>query len=81
MTTVRIFTKQFCPGCRMTERLLDELAVKYQEIDISSDPQAVTALRKLGYSSVPIVLVTEENGEVTGWSGFRPDKIKQLFNS
>ena len=81
MSTVRIFTKQFCPGCRMTESLLDELGVKYQEIDISADPEAVVALRKLGYSSVPIVMVTGEDGNVTGWTGFRPDRIKQLFNS
>lgn len=65
----------------MTERLLDELGVKYQEIDISADLEAVVALRKLGYSSVPIVMVTGEDGNVTGWTGFRPDRIKQLFNS
>ena len=81
MATVRIFTKQFCPGCRMTERLLDELGVDYQEIDVSNDPDAVTALQSLGYRSVPIVLVENRKGEVTGWTGFRPDKIKQLFNS
>lgn len=77
--TVRVFTKQFCPGCQMTKRLLTAQGVKYREVDVTNDPVALDALRQLGYTSLPVVVV-DNDGEVTGWTGFRPDKIKQLFS-
>lgn len=79
MKRVRIFTKQFCPGCQMTKRLLAAGGVEYQEVDVTNDQPALEALRKLGYTSLPIVIV-DDCGAVIGWSGFRPDKVKQLFN-
>ncbi|MGM9892007.1 glutaredoxin family protein [Limosilactobacillus sp.] len=79
MKEVRIFTKQFCPGCRMTEQLMTQEGIDYQEVDVTNDHQALTALRELGYASLPVVVV-DDHGTVTGWTGFRPDKIKQLAN-
>lgn len=75
---VRIFTKQFCPACRQTERLLDQLGVSYQKADLTADQEAVAAFRWLGYFQLPIVLV-DQDGEVTSWTGFRPGKIRQFF--
>jgi glutaredoxin-like protein NrdH len=77
---IRIFTKKFCPGCTMTKQLMDRLKLEYQTIDISDDPAAIEALRALGYYSVPIVMV-DNGSNVVGWTGFRPDKIKDLVNS
>ena len=56
------------------------LKLEYQTIDISDDPAAIEALRALSYYSVPIVMV-DNGSNIVGWTGFRPDKIKDLVNS
>lgn len=68
-----------CMQCRLTKRLLDDLAIAYREIDLT-DPANNAALEyiteDLGCSRAPVVSV---NGEPENyWSGFNPDKIKSL---
>jgi glutaredoxin-like protein NrdH len=42
-------------------------------VDLATNPHAVDAMKKLGYSSAPVVV-----DGTTSWSRFRPDKIKAL---
>lgn len=77
MRTIKVFTKQFCPACTMTKNLFNQLNLEFQQIDVTNDPAANDALKYLGYTSLPVILV-DENGQMTSWTGFRPDLIKQL---
>ncbi len=57
---VVIYTRQFCSYCYRAKRLLDHLAVPYQEIAIDRDPQAFEQMRRAaGSRTVPQIWVGE----------------------
>lgn len=76
--TVTIYTNPGCMPCRLTKRDLGKHKIKYKEIDVSKDQNAVNRLRKLGYTTVPVVIVEEEGETDIQWSGFSPDNIAKL---
>ena len=71
MTTV--YTKPACVQCDATKRLMDNLGINYETVDITQDEAAYTKIVNMGYQAVPVVITT--NGS---WSGFQPDKINLL---
>lgn len=79
---VIVFTRAGCQPCRTTKRAFGHHGVLYKEIDVEERPDTVGALRDwYGYRELPIVLVhTDEGSNHDNWSGFRPDKIKELAN-
>jgi glutaredoxin-like protein NrdH len=52
---------------------LDRAGIDYQVVDISKDPEARDYVMSLGYLSAPVVVADGEH-----WSGFRPDRIKEV---
>lgn len=79
-TMIKIYTKHNCPQCDVTKQMLQNKKVDFEAIDIETDNNALDEIVKLGYKSLPVVLITDnENNCVTDhWSGFRPEKIFTL---
>ncbi len=74
-TMVTVYSKPACVQCTATYRALDSKGISYVIVDVAEVPAALEYITvELGYSRAPVVVVTEENH----WSGFRPDKIKEL---
>lgn len=69
---VRVYTTPGCQPCRATTRKLSELGIRH-ELEDARDPGNLAAIRFLGHTSAPVVVVGDEH-----WSGYRPDLIKQL---
>lgn len=59
MTTTTIYTTRFCPFCFAAKRLLDQKGVKFDEIDVTGDPEtrAVMTQRAGGRRTVPQIFV------------------------
>nr|WP_024965472.1 glutaredoxin-like protein NrdH [Pantoea sp. IMH] len=68
-----IYTKNHCVQCNATKNAMDKQGIAYQLINLDQQPEAVEALKSLGYRQVPVVMADREH-----WSGFRPDKIAAL---
>jgi glutaredoxin-like protein NrdH len=60
--------------CNQTKRLLERATVSYNSVDLSTDTEAMTMVKDLGYTAAPVV-ITDKLGH---WSGFRLEKIKEL---
>lgn len=71
---VVVFTKENCPACKMTKMLMSKLGIVYETIDVTNDQQQLNRLKRLGHKQLPVVT----SGKNIGWSGFRPEKIKEL---
>lgn len=69
-----VFTKENCPACKMTKALMSKLGIEYETIDVTNDQHQLNRLKQLGYKQLPVVT----SGKNIGWSGFRPEKIKEL---
>lgn len=70
---VTVYTKPQCVQCDATKRALSSKRIDYEAVDITEDPDALAAVKALGYMQAPVVVTSEDH-----WSGFRPDKIKAL---
>jgi len=71
---VTLFTKPLCPQCTATHRALRKHGIDYETVDLTEDPKAMEFVKGLGYSSAPVVHVSDDHH----WSGFRDERIKQL---
>lgn len=73
-STIIVYTKPACVQCNATYKALDKYGLAYTVIDITSDDVARDHVMALGYLQAPVVIVDDH----THWSGFRPDRIKEL---
>ncbi|MBP2527319.1 glutaredoxin-like protein NrdH [Rhodococcus sp. PvP104] len=68
--SVTVYTKPACVQCNATYRALGQAGIDY---NITEDAQARDYVMSLGYLQAPVVVAGEAH-----WSGFRPDRIKEL---
>lgn len=72
---VTVYTKEGCMQCRTTAKMLAQMGVAYELVDVERDDGAAAKVSELGYRQLPVVTAGENH-----WSGFQPDKIKSLSN-
>lgn len=72
---VTVYTKPSCPQCDMTHKLLERLGIEHNTVDVTQDPEAHAYVKGLGYTAAPVVVVND--GE-SHWSGFRPERLREL---
>lgn len=75
MNKVEVFSSDTCKYCIELKTYLKENNVDYIEYNISKNEEARKNLIKLGYMSVPFLLI---NGKHV--LGFDKSRIKQLLN-
>lgn len=71
MTTV--YVKPACVQCDMTKRMLNNLEIDYDTVDITEDQDALDMILSMGFKSAPVVITDND-----AWAGFQPDKINSL---
>ncbi|UQZ28612.1 glutaredoxin-like protein NrdH [Corynebacterium accolens] len=71
--SITVYTKPACVQCNATKKALDRAGLDYNVVDVTVDDEARDYIMALGYVQAPVV---EASGE--HWSGFRPDRIKNL---
>jgi len=74
--TITVYSKPQCVQCNATYKALDKLGLDYLVIDITEDESAGHYVRALGYLQAPVVVAGTDH-----WSGFRPDRIKNLAHT
>ena len=60
-------------ACNFSKKYLEGKGVKFEEIDVFQDAEALAMLRDKGFSQMPVVDV---NGEFH--TGFRPDVLAKV---
>lgn len=71
---ITVYTKPACVQCNAVFRSLDKMAVEYERIDISTDPDAREYVMALGYLQAPVVYAGPEQH----FSGYRPERLRAL---
>ena len=62
-----------CVQCNQTKRLMDQLGIEYDQIDLRNHPEKVDEFKALGHLTAPIVTAGDEL-----WSGFKFERVKGL---
>ena len=70
---VKVYSKPDCKQCDMTYKVLASEGVDYEVINVTVSDAGFEKVRELGYLQVPVVVTDTDH-----WSGFRPDKIKEI---
>lgn len=76
--SIKIYVKDGCPQCNMTERLFDQLECNFEVINITHNEDAQQRLIKEGWLALPVVKVEPEG---ISWSGFQPNNIKKVADN
>lgn len=68
-----MYSKPRCVQCDATKHALNKTGADYDVVDITEDPDALAHVKSMGYVQAPVVIADGDH-----WSGFRPDKVKQI---
>ena len=71
--SITVYTKPLCVQCDATKRALNKAGIAYALIDLTEDERALEQVKALGYAQAPVVVTSDDH-----WSGYRPDKLKEL---
>ncbi|MBO5131422.1 MAG: glutaredoxin family protein [Romboutsia sp.] len=61
MKNVEIYTSDTCPQCIMAKEYLKNRSVEYIEHNISKNSEARKELIRMGYMSVPVLIIDGEH--------------------
>ncbi|UBI10014.1 glutaredoxin family protein [Corynebacterium coyleae] len=71
---ITVYTRPNCPHCVHTKKLLDNLSLAYDEVDLIENPAALAKIKdEWGFTQAPVV---ETEDDV--WSGHRPERIRDI---
>ena len=75
MVKVKIYSTPTCPTCKQTREFLHENNIKFQEIDVAEDQNALNEMiEKSGQMAVPLIVI---NGEII--TGFDKSKLQKAL--
>ena len=76
--TITVYDGPNCMKCRVTKRKLQKLGAPYlSESARMPDGTVNPKIAHLGYTTLPIVTVTNRDGEITAhWSDLKPENIE-----
>lgn len=84
MATVVIYRTVYCPYCDMAKRLLDDMDVEYEQIDVTNDPAARAELitRTGGKRTVPQIFINDVSvGGYTDLAALKSSgKLQEMLN-
>lgn len=75
MPAITVFTTgPTCQMCRTTKLHMKRKGIDFEEVRLDENPDLADAVRGLGFTMAPVVLVNDEDV----WDGYRSDAIDQL---
>ena len=76
MSEIKVYTSESCGPCQMVKAHLKRKDFTYVERNISEDPEALTELENLGWSTTPVTLI----GDSTVL-GYKPRELDSALSN
>lgn len=73
-TSIIVYSKPNCMQCQFTKKYLENKGIPFEEKDIDQDVEAVDEVKKMGFSSLPVVIAEG----IEAFNGFRPEMLNRL---
>lgn len=71
---VVLYSRNNCWPCKKTKKLLTELEIIFEEINLDERTDLMDYVKnELGFSATPVVVTDYDK-----WAGFQPDKIRAI---
>lgn len=76
---IRVFGADWCGDCRRAKRVLNDLAVPFEWIDLVEDPSAADVARDIsGRTNIPVVTFPDGTHQVEPSDGDLRSKLAEL---
>lgn len=70
MKSITIYSRPSCQPCKQIKRWWNTKGVTYQEVNVEESPADLEAIKSLGYSQVPVIVVSNGDPETDiHWQG------------
>ena len=79
MKKVTVYSSNSCNYCNLAKDYLQEVGVAYEEKNITADKSARKELIRMGYMSVPLIVVEDADGQVHHVQGFNKEELGSLL--
>jgi len=56
---IKIYSTSMCGYCQQAKALLDDAGIKYTEIDVHQDAEAMALMREMEFTTVPQILIDD----------------------
>lgn len=76
ITMIKVYSKPDCMQCKMTKKFLKANNVKFEEINVEENEEALELIKFHGYYSLPVV--TTNDSFDFSWCEFRIDLLEEL---
>lgn len=73
---IKVYSKPDCVQCKMTKKFLKANNVKFEEVNVLEDEEALKLIKLHGFKGLPVV--TRNNSFDFAFSGFQIDKLEEL---
>jgi glutaredoxin-like protein NrdH len=74
-----VYAKPDCVQCDRTKKWLTAHKIRYREIDMEANPEALQLVKDMGYQAAPVVIVPFDwEANERHWYGFRPDLLATI---
>lgn len=79
MNVVVVYSNPNCQQCVATVRTFGRKGWIVEQAALQEHPHVLAYAQEQGWTSAPVVMVHDVTGQlVAEWSGFRPDRIKEV---
>lgn len=78
---IKVYTTTTCPYCQSLKAFLEEREVAFEEAVVDQDPAKLEEMRAVseGFSGVPFIVVTQDDGSVVKIKGFNREKLEEVL--
>lgn len=73
---IKVYSKPDCMRCEMTKEFLKANNVKFEEVNVFEDEEALELIKLHGFQRLPVV--TRNNSFDFAFSGFQIDLLEEL---
>lgn len=77
---IKVYSKPKCVQCEMTKEFLKANNVKFEEINIEENEEALEQIKEIGLKRLPVVIGMENNSVECAFSCFQIDKLEELVS-
>lgn len=67
---IKVYSKSKCMQCEMTKEFLKANKVKFEEMNVDENEEALEQIKASGLKRLPVVIVTKNNSIECAFSGF-----------
>lgn len=78
---IKVYSKPNCVQCEMTKEFLKANNMKFEEVNVEENEEALEFMEVSVFKRLPVVIVTKNNSFECAFSGYQIDLLNELVEA